>query len=234
MARLDALALAAWGLLLLKYWVTGQLAVLIHPNYNALVVVDGFGLLGLTAWYGRGRPGTMPQGVGSLLPRSWSRGLLLASAVVGLITTPQPFSSQTALAKGDLLNQMRTLPQQFKPVSRPENRSLVDWVRLLSAYPEPDAYQNQPARVQGFVIQPPDWPDGTFFLARYVITCCAADAYPVGLPVRLPPDAPQLKPDDWFQVEGSMGIEPLEGQRRVVLMAHQLQPIPRPANPYLY
>ncbi|MBF2099268.1 MAG: TIGR03943 family protein, partial [Gloeomargaritaceae cyanobacterium C42_A2020_066] len=32
MARLDALALAAWGLLLLKYWVTGQLAVLIHPN----------------------------------------------------------------------------------------------------------------------------------------------------------------------------------------------------------
>ena len=30
---LDSLALLLWGALLLKYWGTGQLALLIHPNY---------------------------------------------------------------------------------------------------------------------------------------------------------------------------------------------------------
>lgn len=47
---LDLFALAAWGILLVKYWLTGQLALLIHPNYFGLVVVTGFALLMLAAW----------------------------------------------------------------------------------------------------------------------------------------------------------------------------------------
>src|SRR4028119_1572954 len=42
---LDVVAITAWGVLLLKYWLTGSLNLLIHPNYFWLVVVTGVLLL---------------------------------------------------------------------------------------------------------------------------------------------------------------------------------------------
>ncbi|MDP8965447.1 MAG: TIGR03943 family protein, partial [Cyanobacteriota bacterium] len=38
---LDIFALAAWGILLLKYWLNNELNLLIHPNYFWMVVVTG-------------------------------------------------------------------------------------------------------------------------------------------------------------------------------------------------
>lgn len=31
---LEVLALAAWGVLMLKYWLTGKLNLLIHPDFS--------------------------------------------------------------------------------------------------------------------------------------------------------------------------------------------------------
>ena len=240
MNGLDLLALGAWGVLLLKYWLTGQLAVLIHPNYFPLTVGAGGLLVGLVVWQGwvrwrePGRPQVWPES-NPLLPRAWGRFLLLSTAVVGLIVTPRPFNSQIALESGELLNMTRTLPQQFRPANRPEERSLVDWVRLLNVYPEPDAYQGQKARVTGFVVHPPDSPTHRFFIARFVVTCCAADAYPVGMPVDLPSgDAKQYQTDTWLEIRGKMGTGQVQGQRRLVLQAEQVTRIQPPANPYLY
>ena len=50
---LDALAILAWGVLLLKYWITGKLSILIHPNYFGLTLAGGIGLMvigGLKTW----------------------------------------------------------------------------------------------------------------------------------------------------------------------------------------
>ncbi|MEN9207843.1 MAG: TIGR03943 family protein [Gloeomargarita sp. GMQP_bins_120] len=236
----DLLAIGAWGALLVKYWLTGQLAVLIHPNYFPLTVGAGLLLLGLTAWQGwqqwqeRGRPRAWTEGT-VLLPRAWSRFLLLSTAVVGLIVTPQPFNSQVALESGELLTLTRTMPQRFRPLQRPEDRSLVDWVRLLNVYPEPDAYQGQKARIEGFVVHPPQSPPQRFFLTRFVVTCCAADAYPVGLPVDVPTGSAQQYPaDTWLRVEGRMTTAEVYGKRRLVVQAENITPIERPANPYLY
>ncbi|MCS7030959.1 MAG: TIGR03943 family protein [Gloeomargarita sp. SKYG116] len=236
----DLLAIGAWGVLLLKYWLTGQLAVLVHPNYFPLTIGAGLALVGVTGWQGwqrwreRGRPRLVPEG-NALLPRSWSRFLLLSTAVVGLVVTPRPFNSQVALDSGELWSMTRTMPQRFRPVQRPEQRSLVDWVRLLNIYPEPDAYQGQRARVEGFVVHPPHSPAHRFFIARFVVTCCAADAYPVGLPVDTPGETAQRYPaDTWVRVEGRMTSGEVQGKRRLILQAERITPIPPPANPYLY
>ncbi|MCS6782167.1 MAG: TIGR03943 family protein [Gloeomargarita sp. SKYBB_i_bin120] len=236
----DLLALGLWGALLVKYWLTGQLAVLIHPNYFPLTVSAGLLLLGLTGWQGwqqwreRGRLRQLVPESGGLLPRPWSRFLLMSTAMVGLLVTPQPFNSQVAIARGDLLTLTRPMPQRFRLRQRPEDRSLVDWVRLLQVYPEPDAYQGQKARVEGFVVRPPGSPARQFLLARFVVTCCAADAYPVGLPVEVPSAGKTYPADTWLRVEGRMTTGHIQGQRRLVLRAETLTPIPRPANPYLY
>ncbi|MDB9379440.1 TIGR03943 family putative permease subunit, partial [Nodularia sphaerocarpa] len=116
----------------------------------------------------------------------------------------------------------------------PEERSLVDWARTLNVYPEPDSYIGQDAKVQGFVIHPPDIGEEYIFLARFVLTCCAADAYPVGLPVKLPENQKRYPPDTWLEVEGKMITETLAGKRNLTIAATSIKEIPQPRNPYSY
>ncbi|MFN6539895.1 MAG: TIGR03943 family putative permease subunit [Nostoc sp. EkiNYC01] len=240
---LDALAITAWGILMLRYWLTNKLNLLIHPNYFWLVIVCGISLIIigffkiLELWQQRRRdviPNTQHI---SLFPPGWGSTLLLIAAILGFIITPQVFASDKALQRGvtaDLLGTTRVKPQAFRASVRPEERSLVDWVRTLNVYPEPDTYTGQKVKVQGFVIHPPDLGKEYLFLARFVLTCCAADAYPVGLPVKLSNNQERYSADTWLEVEGQMVTENLSGKRQLTIAATSAKKIPQPQNPYSY
>ncbi|BAU41117.1 hypothetical protein O77CONTIG1_00924 [Leptolyngbya sp. O-77] len=242
---LDAGMLLAWGGLMLRFWLTGRINILLHPDYVWLAIAAGFALLGLGVaklWEGlrllrRGIAITQPsESHANLLPPGWSSALLLAIALFGLQFTPRAFASQVAIERGvaDTLTLTRSQPQSFRTNTRPEDRSLIDWVRLLNVYPEPDAYTGQKASVEGFVIHSPNLPSNYFTITRFVITCCAADVYPVGLPVRIEGDRTIYEQDQWLRVEGNMATETLDGQRQLVIQAASLTPIEEPQNPYDY
>jgi uncharacterized repeat protein (TIGR03943 family) len=245
---LDILALGTWGILMLKYWLKGQLSLLIHPNYFGLVVAAGITLVILSVLrlvqlinqarqQAAGRVPVFPVGQHiSLFPPGWSSVLLLVAAILGLVITPQVFASQTAIQRGitDSLTMTRAQPQAFRSYSNSEERSIIDWVRTLSVYPEPDAYQGQSVKVQGFVVYPPHLPSQYILISRFVITCCAADAYPVGLPVKLSGKREDYPVDSWQEVSGQMITETLDGKRQLVIEASSLKKIPKPANPYSY
>ena len=233
---LDIALLLLWGLLLLKYWISGQIYVLLHPNYIWLAIAAGLMLLGIGLWRLLQRlstPARTPQQHVSLIPRRWSTLLLLSIAILGLVTAPRPFTSDIALQRGitETLSFTRPQPQSFSAASDPSEKSLLDWVRTLNVYPEPDAYEGQPVNVDGFVVYPEEIPSGYLMISRFVITCCAADVYPVGLPVRLgglePPD-----PDQWVQISGEMATETIGDRRQLVIQADALENIPEPKNPY--
>ena len=72
-------------------------------------------------------------------------------------------------------------------------------------------------------------------LARFVLTCCAADAYPVGLPVQLSASSrQQYPPDTWLEVEGQMITQTFSQKRQLTIKADTLKEIPQPKNPYSY
>lgn len=238
---LEVLAIAAWGSLMLKYWLTGKLNLLIHPDYFWLVITGGLGLLVvavLRAWQLlRQRRATLVVQHVSLLPAGFSSTLLLVTAILGLMFTPRVFASQTALQRGvtDFLAATRSQPQAFRSSVKPEERSLLDWVRTLNVYPEPDAYTGQKVKVQGFVIHSPELPPEYLLLSRFVISCCAADAYPVGLPVKLTKNPQAYPPDTWLEVEGQMTTGNLGGKRQLTIQANiPPKKIPEPKNPYEY
>lgn len=239
---LDILAITAWGILLLKYWLTNKLNLLIHPNYFRLVVTAAFGLLIISffkikeTWQRRRYEVTANFQHINLFPPGWGSALLLVTAVLGFIITPQVFASDKALQRdfSELLGSTRVKPQAFRASVAPEQRSLVDWVRMLNIYPEPDRYQGNKVKVQGFVIHPPDLGKEYLFLARFVLTCCAADAYPVGLPVKLKETRDQYPPDTWLEVEGEMTTETIADKRQLTIAASSLKKIPQPKNPYSY
>lgn len=238
---IDVLAIAAWGVLFLQYWLTDKLYLLIHPNYMGLTVVAGVVLLMLAAWRAiallhraRSRTATTTMAHMTLLPTGWSSTLLLATAILGLTISPRAFTSQTALQRGviDTPTLTRVKPQTFRASSNSEDKSIIDWVRTLTAYPEPDAYTGQKAKVQGFVIHPPNLPSQYLLISRFVLTCCAADAYPVSLVVKLPQSRDAYKPDSWFEVKGTMKTETLAGKRLLTIQAASLTSIEEPKNPY--
>lgn len=248
---LDITALLLWGGLLLKYAITGQLALLIHPNYFGLSVVAGVVLviLGLGKLWQQLNPrlstGESVQHI-SLLPQNVGSVLLILVAIAGFIFQPTILASQTAIQRGltEELPLTRSQPESFRVGTKPEERSLLDWIRTLNAYPEPDAYTGDPVKVNGFVTHLPQLPKNYMMVSRFVLTCCAVDAYPVGLPVKLEGDRQKFPEDSWVEVEGEMITEELaidsgaEGAavnpRQLVIVASKVEPIPTPKNPYDY
>jgi uncharacterized repeat protein (TIGR03943 family) len=248
---LDVVAIIAWGFLLLRYWLTDTLGLLIHPDYFWLVIFGGIGLLTIGSWkiwlmvkpYLKRRPNSRknyvtppPEQHISLIPPTLSSVILLTAAVLAFFIPPRIFTSQIALERGvtDTLLMTRSQPREFKIAKRPEERTLIDWIRTLNVYPEPDAYTGQKAKIEGFVIHSPQLPDDYLLISRFIITCCAADAYPVGLPVKLTSSRTSFAPDTWLNVEGEMITETLANKRQLVIKANSLTPIPEPKNPYDY
>jgi uncharacterized repeat protein (TIGR03943 family) len=232
---LDILAMAGWGVLLIKLWLSDQLYLLIHPNYRNLTIITGFLLIlfaAILAWQIKRKSfNFLPHQ--SFLPR-WSSGLLISTAILGLLINPRPFGGDTAFQRGvgDQINAVRSV-QSFRANAKSEERSLVEWIRTLNVYPEPDAYQGQKVKVSGFVVHPPNLSEQFILVTRFVITCCAADVYPVSLPVKLASGTRTDFPRDrWFEIEGQMITETLDKRRQLTIAASKLTPIPEPKNPY--
>jgi putative membrane protein len=246
---LDGLALLTWGSLLLKYAVTGQYKLLIHPNYYGLLLASSIILLTLGIVKIKlilTRTRQHPTEHMALFPPGFSSSLLICVAIAGLLIPPKILTSQSAIKTGVRdIPSTRFQPQSFRTATKPEERSLIEWIRTINAYPEPDAYNGQQAKVSGFVLHLPELPDNYLMLSRFVITCCAVDAYPVGIPVKLDNSRQTYPPDTWLEIRGEMIAETLSvkeqansktkiDKRSVVLAAKSIKSIPTPADPYSY
>lgn len=233
--NLDILATLVWGVLFLQLWLTGRLFLLIHPHYKLLTIGAGFSLIALALLQVFRAPKRSGEHI-SLLPNNWSSGILLGAGILGLLVPPRPFASDIAFQRG--INESFTTVrgvQSFRRSNRPEQRSIVEWVRTLNVYPEPDAYRGQKVNVDGFVVHPEDFPDQYILISRFVITCCAADVYPVGLLVKLPENARhKYPPDRWLNIKGEMTTIEWQGKRKLGIVPTELTPIPEPQNPYAY
>ena len=247
---LNSLAILCWGILLLKYGITGQYKLLIHPNYLYLMFGSGILLLVISLLKIQQLLKTAIQATETeqhltIFPPGIGSSLLLIAAIAGLVIPPTVLASQTALQRGvtETLPLTRHRPQAFVTETKPEERSLIEWVRTLNAYPEPDAYTGQPAKITGFVIHVPELPDNYLLLSRFILTCCAVDAYPIFIPIELTTNNQQYLPDTWLEIEGTMTTKTLkirdrsdtpQEKRRLVLKASKIKPIPTPSNPYSY
>ena len=246
---LEGCALVAWGILLLKYSFTGQYKLLIHPNYFSLVLSSGIVLLVLGIVKVKSILNHSLSNKSehiSLFPPGLGNSLLLIVAIAGLLIPPKVLTSQTALKRGVGDLPLTTIqPQAFRTASKPEERSLIEWIRTINAYPEPDAYGGQPANITGFVLHLSELPDNYIMLSRFVITCCAVDAYPIGIPVKLNSSRSNYPVDSWLTVKGIAIAETLPvkdrietntitQKRSVAIEARAIETIPTPADPYSY
>ncbi|MCS6563508.1 MULTISPECIES: TIGR03943 family putative permease subunit [Curtobacterium] len=108
-----------------------------------------------------------------------------------------------------------------------------DWAALIRQTTDTTALVGKQVELTGFVV-PGD--DGSFTLTRFVISCCAVDAQPVGLGVVTGDgDGDGTVPDEgqWVTVRGALAANPDQSaDARIVVKAAEITDIAQPEDPY--
>jgi uncharacterized repeat protein (TIGR03943 family) len=121
--------------------------------------------------------------------------LLVLPVFALLLVAPPALGSYAASRAGTALQQVSDFPPL--PDGDPAKISVLDYASR-AVFDQGHSLGSRRVQLTGFVLS---GPDGRPYLARMILTCCAADARPVkvGLTGQVPEG---LKPDSWLTVTG--------------------------------
>jgi len=133
-----------------------------------------------------------------------------------------------------------TLEDLEKVVDRSEEGNLMLTVDQLFYTTGDEELQHvldgQPVETIGQVIPEDGYnPNGQRLrLFTLMVTCCAADAQPISLPVQFSQEAPEYKEMDWVKISGTM-IYPMEnGRKQAVLQVEKMEPTEEPMDYFMF
>lgn len=232
--------------------VTGQLGLYIHPRYVVFTVIMAV-LAGVIVFAAFALLPSAPDdghdhdhGPGRGQRRDWiwtaATALIVVGAAGALLVLP-PATLTTATVDQRDLNASAALTDQGTAESPPadlvgsntDSFTVKDWASLLRQGAGEDYFAGKTATLTGFVTPDPDDPDNMFYVARFVVTCCAVDAQPVGVPVYLPGWANQYAVDSWVTATGGFAANPSTSSgQAIVFEPTQIAPTDQPAEPYVY
>lgn len=234
--------------------VTGNLALYIHPrSIGFTLVLTALGLIGVvwgcavTAFtpaddhdhdHDHDHAHTEPRKRWRtrLLGRVGAALTLLCAAAV-LIIPPATLTTATATQREINSTGLGTATIVVEDAQNAVSAqfSVRDWAALLRQTDDPAFYAGKPATVTGFITAATDDTDSLFYLSRFVVTCCAVDAQPVGVPVYLPEWADAFATDGWVEVRGEFRPNPgLDASTPLVLIPTEIVETEQPGEPYLY
>lgn len=186
-----------------------------------------------TVWYGRKQSETRdPQDSQKAHthrePRvSW---LLVLPLLALVLVAPPAAGSYTAMRTGTALQEQPWGYPEL-PADGPLRLSVADYAGR-AVYDKGRALADRELKVTGFLAL---GGDGTPYLVRMALNCCAADAQPVK--VALSGDLPAvLQPDTWIEVTGTytpkQAKDPVNGTAIPFLDVTATKPVKAPQDPY--
>lgn len=243
----------AWGAYAVYLEAAGRMVLYLRPLYGHLAAGGGAVLLAAFAygWVTRVRQiraarrawadalaagrrpdaDLPPEASAADRPRfdAWRCVRSLAFAVplvVGLSLPERGLNALAALQRGAgdpaMLAQLALRRQE----ERTEQVRGYAWTTVLGVAQRLQRPGDAKVGALGFVARPKGGRPDEFLLVRFAITCCAADATPVAVPVRWP-DAATLKDNEWVKVYGRID------RAAAVLAADVVEPTVAPDQPYL-
>lgn len=230
---------------------TGQLVLYIHPRYVVftVVMVSVGMLLALLALPTGGDEdhGHTDDTDASAKRRPTRTALTIAGAAVTvaigaalILLPPTTLTSATASTRG--LGQGASIvgPAGGTGVSTSASDSstakysVLQWADTLRQTSNLSFYENKQVDVTGFISPSPTDPANTFIVTRFVITCCAVDAQPVGVTVYSANWKSSFQKDEWVRITGAFTANPSRSSTAsIALVPRTLGKVARPHDPYL-
>ncbi len=115
----------------------------------------------------------------------------------------------------------------------PLDRNILDWLREFDRAPSPAAFNGTAADVVGFIYREPAFAEDSFMISRFTMSCCVADAFPIGMPVSAS-QAADFETGVWARARGELRAANFGGDVMPVLFAESLEAVEEPRQPYLY
>ena len=113
-------------------------------------------------------------------------------------------------------------------------RSVLDWIRVFSVVPDVMTLSGQAVDVTGFVYHDPREMPNHFYVARFSVTCCVADAAAIGLDVASP-GVVTPEENGWVRVRGKIATQMADGRKlQPYVEASTIDAVAAPEQPYLF
>jgi uncharacterized repeat protein (TIGR03943 family) len=170
-----------------------------------------------------------PREAASAHPEPRVAWLLILPLLALILVAPPALGSYSATRTGTALQEPLAYPSL--PATDPLPLGVVDYAGR-AVYDHGRSLAGRKVRLTGFVALDHD---GTPYLVRMALNCCAADAQPVkiGLTGRIPP---VLRPDAWLTVTGvytpRTARDPVNNGPIPFLEVTEARPAPTPRDPY--
>jgi uncharacterized repeat protein (TIGR03943 family) len=166
-------------------------------------------------------------------------GWLLLVPVLCIAVVPlRPLGADAVSGRtANVVATARSSESDLSTVSEPPAGGRIKVLDFVDrAVNDPERPYTEPVTLVGFVVADPAVPDG-FVVARFVMSCCAADAQALGFTAVT--DEPMPAPDTWVEVVGlpdpaNADVDPGERAEpaNIRLIATSVTPVPEPAEPY--
>jgi uncharacterized repeat protein (TIGR03943 family) len=164
--------------------------------------------------------------------------LVIAGTVVSLLVVPPQTLTSATVDQRDLNNSVAVADASETAelvASDTAGFTVKDWASLMRQGAGEEYFAGKTAEITGFVTPDPADPENVFYVARFVVTCCAVDAQPVGVPVFLPGWAETYAVDSWVSASGGFGPNPsTSSAQAIVLEPAVLEATDQPSDPYVY
>ena len=212
--------------------LTGNLSIYINLRFAWLVIVGAavFVLLALINLYSSLKPAGEQNHQHYQI--GWDILLIVAMPLLLALLIPPRALGIEAVNGGISLNPVGIAnPAAFQ--RSPLDRNVLDWLREFDRATSPAEFNGTAADVIGFVYREPVFADDTFMLSRFTMSCCVADAFPIGMPVRSTA-AGDYEAGAWVRVIGDLKAADFGGEFLPVLFATNLETVDEPRQPYLY
>lgn len=239
------------GLFLISRLWNGTLSFYIHPRFNILTVLTSVGLVIVGIVYARQHWQTILSGEHDHDAHahhhhdhdhnhtlSWLGLTILALPIIlGLLVKPRPLGANALENRevdlGNIASAQAPEGSNLSIIPTAGERNILDWLYLFQRSTNLTEFNGETAHVIGFVYRNDQFSEQEFMVSRFTVSCCAADATPIGLIVQWP-DTPDLLADQWIEVEGTFQLDTFDGLEMPILIAKKVTITDPPAQPYLY
>lgn len=161
--------------------------------------------------------------------------VIASAALALLVAPPAALTASTATQREVNTSAVDASVAAEAPTGDTASFTVRDWATLLRQGASEQFLAGRTATVSGFVTPDASDPENVFYVARFIVTCCAVDAQPVGVPIHQPGWASTYAEGEWLEVTGGFGANPsVTSAEAVVLEPDSVTPIDEPAMPYVY
>jgi len=248
---LQFLVLTGLGFLLLEKYVTGNLVWYINKRFMPLSIIAIIGFLGMAAAtilsvrrsaqhhhgheHDHGHDHDHSPESSPLLSPIGGIIILSIPLIVGIAIPAKPLSASAVDNKGISANAPMSASGsgQSEVSIAPEDRTVLDWIKIFNYQADISPFLGQKADVIGFVYHDPRLPSGHFLVSRFAITCCVADATAIGMAVQSD-KTDKLSDNTWIDVKGLVQSISIDGHPVPLILADSIQEVKQPDQPYLF